>query len=519
MTHNNSSPDNTPDNIVPLAQAFTHPTHPQPDAGILRHGQHIVIASRNAGPASVHTHPHWTTPEPPEDTPEPDITARSREIDWPLVNMFRGQVSTRLSQLEDYTDLTDEQERERGRAIIAEILDEHARRALDKGDALWTPKTQSLMAKAVFDAVFELGRLQPLLEDEDVENVEINGYDQIRLQYADGNIVVGPPIAESDEDLLGFFAFVASRHNRTFSESNPRLHLSLPGGERLAVTAWVTPRPLAVIRRHRLVEVTLDDLVARNMLTWSAAEFLRAAVRDGRSIVVAGPQGAGKTTFLRALINEIDPYEKIGTFETEFELHLHESPRWKRGVWSFEARPGSGEFGPDGRPAGEITLHDLVYDSFRFNLDRQIVGEVRGSEILAMIKTMQSSNGGLCTTHARSGRETISKLITCAMEAGSHVTESYARRAIAGSIDIVVQLTLDVTDTAGTPIRSRYVSEIVAVTNSEEQVGVEYTDVYTLEPGTTTLRPNVLPDYFRSLERFGFNMGRYLADGGREEDR
>ena len=104
----------------------------------------------------------------------------------------------------------------------------------------------------------------------------------------------------------------------------PHYILRLDGGSRLAAAAWVTPRPSVVIRRHRLMEVTLDDLVARQMLTPVAASFLHAAVRARKSIVVSGGQGAGKTTLVRALCAEIDPYEAIGTFETEYELHLYE---------------------------------------------------------------------------------------------------------------------------------------------------------------------------------------------------
>ena len=101
------------------------------------------------------------------------------------------------------------------------------------------------------------------------------------------------------------------------------------------------------------------------------------------------------------------------------------------------------EVGPDGRQAGEIPLDDLLYDSFSFNLSRQIVGEVRGREVLAMIKAMQSGSGSISTTHSANAVGAIRKLITCAMEAGSHVTEAYAQRAIAEHINVIVQLHLD----------------------------------------------------------------------------
>ena len=159
--------------------------------------------------------------------------------------------------------------------------------------------------------------------------------------------------------------------------------------------------------------------------------------------MVAGAQGAGKTTLVRALCAEIPKHEAIGTFETEYELHLHELRDQHPIVFAWEARPGSGEHGPGGSQAGEFTLSQALFDSFRFNLSRQIVGEVRGHEILAMLKAMESGAGSISTTHAPSAEGAIAKLVTCAMEAGPHVTHDYAVRAIAAAIDVVVHVHLE----------------------------------------------------------------------------
>src|ERR1035437_8089753 len=129
---------------------------------------------------------------------------------------------------------------------------------------------QQRMAEAVYDALFGLGRLQPLVDNDQVENIIITGCDNVRLELVDGTLLQASPVAESDEELIEFLVFLASRSEvnaRPFSESQPRLHLRLDGGSRLAAAAWVTPRPSVVIRRHRLMEVTLDDLVARHTLS------------------------------------------------------------------------------------------------------------------------------------------------------------------------------------------------------------------------------------------------------------
>ena len=121
------------------------------------------------------------------------------------------------------------------------------------------------MATAIDNALFGLGRLQPLVDDDTVENIIITGHDQVTLELVDGRMVPGPSVADTDQELIDFLVFLASRSEvnaRPFSQAQPRLHLRLDGGARLAAAAWVTPRPSVVIRRHRLRRVTLDGQAA-----------------------------------------------------------------------------------------------------------------------------------------------------------------------------------------------------------------------------------------------------------------
>lgn len=440
-------------------------------------------------------------------------------VDWQLVASLRAKASDQLSQAvaADRGRLDKTGQQELGRSIVLELIDTAMVDRVNDGAASMSSADQSHLAHAVFDSLFRLGRLQPLVDDDRIENIIITGHDRVVLELIDGSLVEGPSVADSDEDLIDFLVFLASRSEvnaRGFSEAQPRLHLRLDGGSRLAAAAWVTPRPSVVIRRHRLMEVTVDDLVDRQMLTPVAASFLSAAVKARRSIVVSGCQGAGKTTLVRALCAEIDPLEAIGTFETEYELHLHELPDRHRIVHPWEARPGSGERGADGRQAGEFTLDEALIDSFRFNLARQIVGEVRGKEIWAMIKAMESGTGSISTTHASDAVAAVRKLVTCAMEAGSHVTQALATSKLAATVDLIVHLDLQSTSGPAGSTRQRRVAEIIALDPGEKETGYATTHIFSPDAnGVAT--PNVLPDAYRALAAYGFDLSEYLLQQGR----
>lgn len=503
----------------------TRPSHPVPNTVSDEQAQPQRGLGTGASTLDAHCNrPDWDGQAGAAVGPQwaPHAGGRGGELDWSLVAAFRSQASDQLTAAlgTDWGRMTKAEQEQLGGSIIAELLEAAAAENLSEGAQPWTMVEQGAMAEAVFNALFRLGRLQPLVDDDQVENIIISGAGRVLLELVDGTLVPGPAVADSDQELIDFLVFVASRSEvnaRPFSEAEPRLHLRLDGGARLAAAAWVTPWPSVVIRRNRLMEVTLEDLVARGALSPVAASFLRAAVRARKSIVVAGAQGSGKTTMVRALCAEIGRWEAIGTFETEYELHLHELPHRHPIVHAWEARPGSGERGPDGRRAGEFSLDEALYDSFRFNLSRQIVGEVRGKEIWAMIKAMESGAGSISTTHAANAESAIRKLVTCAMEAGSHVTAELATSKLAETVDLIVQLHLETTPNPdGTARHDRWVTEILAVTPGEREKGYATTQVFRPAAGRAAV-PGILPDELRALERDGFDLGEYLHQGQLEE--
>lgn len=462
-------------------------------------------------------------------------------IDWELVRAFRTVVAGRLTAtgeggwaeespagerplvVEDRAD----QER-RGWDIILDVLREHTADVVKAGTGdAWSAAEHARMAQAVFDAVFRLGRLQPLIDEHEAENIFILGHDRVLMQMTDGSRVVAPPVADSNEELIDFLRFIANRSEsnpRPFSESTPRLHLKLDGGARLAATAWVTSNPTVVIRRHRLKSDTLAEWVERGCMTESCANFLAAAVRAKWSVVVSGAMSAGKTTLTRALCAQIPPEEVLGTFETEYELFLNETGRHEI-VVDWESRPGMGEIGADGRAAGAFDLDEALTDSFRFALDRQIVGEIRGREVWTMIKAMESGTGSLSTTHAANAEACIRKLVTCAMEAGGHVSRDLALEKLAGCLEVIVQLSRRVVQMPdGTQRQQRWVSEVVVLEPGEREKGYALTHLFGSsvgDPNEVRFGPSlrgparatgVMTEACRALEGFDQSLFQAEAD-------
>jgi pilus assembly protein CpaF len=477
---------------------------------------------------------HTRTGPAPSGYSPADRLSDQGEIDWGLVTAFRTMVANRLAQAlggdwraraggdspRSGTRVAMDRagQEEFGRTVIDDLLTEHTADAVATGVQAWTARQQALTGQAVFDAVFRLGRLQPLVDEDRVENIVILGCRRVLLELIDGSRIAGPPVADSDEELVDFLRFLANRSEsnpRPFSEGTPRLHMKLDGGARLAATAWVVSRPTVVIRRHRLKVDSLDAWIERGCISPACANFLAAAVRGAWSVAVSGPMSAGKTTLMRALCAEIPREEAIGTFETEYELFLEESGRHDV-VIDWESRPGVGEVGADGRAAGAFDLADALTDSFRFALSRQIVGEIRGPEVWTMIKAMESGTGSLSTTHAADAGACIRKLVTCAMEAGSHVTRDLAVEKLSGCLEVIVQLGRRVVRTPdGTQQLRRWVSEVVVVEPGERETGYALTHLFGPSSDGPAQATGIISERCRALVDHGFDTGLYQgeADG------
>ncbi|MDQ1659969.1 MAG: hypothetical protein QOD41_5052, partial [Cryptosporangiaceae bacterium] len=230
-------------------------------------------------------------------------------MDHGLVKTFRQQVGDRLAEqrrldaASGRPPLSAEDERQFARAVIAQVLDEYARTEIGNGRTPPNAVEEEALAAGVHAALFGVGRLQPLLEDLDIENIDVNGCDRVFVSYADGREELVEPVAESDEELIELIQILGAYSglsSRPFDSANPQLDLRLPDGSRLSAVMDVTRRPALSIRRARLGKVFLADLVGNGTLLPEAAAFLAAAAGARKNIMIAGATNAGKTTLLRA---------------------------------------------------------------------------------------------------------------------------------------------------------------------------------------------------------------------------
>jgi Flp pilus assembly CpaF family ATPase len=310
-------------------------------------------------------------------------------------------------------------------------------RQVRAGAPVPSPADREALAQAVYDHRYGLGPLAGYLRDPRVENVDINGCDQVWVTYATGERVIGPPLAASDDDLIAMIRNWAARGGQTardFSAASPLVSVALAGGARLTATMSVTPRPCVSLRRHGQLDVTLARLVQLGTLDQPLAAFLAAAVRSRCNIVVTGGVNAGKTTLLRGLASEIPPGERVATLESEYELFLHRMAQHPD-VIAFEARE------PNSEGVGGITLHDLIAHALRHNPQRILVGEVRRGEIMPMLEAMNSGQeGSMCTMHANSAEEVFDRILILCLRGGLSLAERAIHILVGMAVDLVVHV-------------------------------------------------------------------------------
>jgi len=429
-------------------------------------------------------------------------------VDHTLVKRFRQEVGDRLAQQRrldaesGVPPMSGEDERQFARALIAQVIEQHARTEITSGGRAPSAEEEEELAGAVHAALFGVGRLQPLLDDHEIENIDINGCDQVFVGYADGREEMGEPVADSDEELVDRIQILAAYSglsSRSFDTANPQLDLRLPDGSRLSAVMDVTIRPAVSIRRARMGKVFLSDLVGNGTLTPELGTFLAAAVAARKNIMISGATNAGKTTLLRAVANQIPADERLITVERALELGLDHFAELHPNVVALEERL------PNMEGQGAISMAELVRRSLRMNPSRVIVGEVLGDEIVTMLNAMtQGNDGSLSTIHANSSMEVFNRIATYAIQSAERLPVEATHMLIAGAIDFVVFIEKRNYYTRGGQLR-RFVSSVREVTGCDGRV--LSSEVFTRGPDCTAV-PHAPLSCLDELAEYGYDPTR-----------
>lgn len=376
------------------------------------------------------------------------------------------------------------------RSLISEVLDDYDDRALLGGLAPVMDRTQA--QRLLMESVAGFGPLQAYLDDPTVEEIWINEPSKVFVAR-NGRPELTPTLL-SETQVHDLVERMLRSSGRRVDLSSPFVDAALPDGSRMhVVIPDITRRHWAVnIRKFVVAADDLADLVRLGSLTQHAARFLEAAVASGLNILVAGGTQAGKTTMLNCLAAAIPAHERVVTCEEVFELKVN-----LRDVAAMQCRQPSLE------GTGEVPLRRLVKEALRMRPGRIIVGEVRQAESLDLLIALNSGLPGMCTLHANSAREAVTKMCTLPLLAGSNVSASFVVPTVAASVDLVVHLGLEGDG-------HRRVREIVALPGRVEGEVVEIADLF-LRRGGELVRTDGFPPHAERFERAGYDLGQLLA--------
>jgi pilus assembly protein CpaF len=325
-------------------------------------------------------------------------------------------------EIAELVKLGPSQRRARLESLVAELLSR-------EGPVL-SSAARSRLIRQIVDESLGLGVLEPLLADETITEIMVNGPTEVWIER-NGNLSRVDARFTGEAELMQTIDRIVSTVNRRVDESSPMVDARLPSGERVNVI--IPPLslvgPVLSIRRFPRA-FTFEQLVRMGTVDPDTADLLRSMVRARLSIVVSGGTSSGKTTLLNALSGFIPSEERIVTIEDSAELQLQQPH-----VISLESRP------PNVEGKGHVAIRDLVRNSLRMRPDRIVVGEVRGPETIDMLQAMNTGHdGSLTTVHANSAEDSIVRLQTLASMSEVDVPFMALRDQINSAIDVIVQL-------------------------------------------------------------------------------
>jgi pilus assembly protein CpaF len=364
---------------------------------------------------------------PAPAAPPPSLpTAPRLATSAPVRESFRDvkfRIQSRVIQdLDPKLDLSNQVEvRRQIEEIFGKVIDE-------EGLAL-TRAERVRMLEQITDEIIGLGPLEPLLRDESITEVMVNGPRQVYIERS-GKLELTTVVFQNDDHVMRIIDRIIAPIGRRVDESSPMVDARLTDGSR--VNAIIPPLslvgPVVTIRKFSASPFTVDDLVRFGTATADMFDFLRACVEARLNIFVSGGTGSGKTTTLNVLSSFIPNDERIVTIEDAAELQLRQEH-----VVTLESRP------PNIEGKGAIPIRELVRNALRMRPDRIIVGECRSGEALDMLQAMNTGHdGSLSTGHANSPRDMLSRLETMVLMAGVDLPLRAIREQIASAVDLIV---------------------------------------------------------------------------------
>ncbi len=308
-------------------------------------------------------------------------------------------------------------------AAINEILNEEGR-LLTEGD-------RARLVDEIKNELLGLGPLEPLLRDDDITDILVNGHGQVYIEKQ-GKLHTTEVAFQDDQHLMLIIERIVSRVGRRVDEASPMVDARLPDGSR--INAIIPPLaldgPALSIRRFGKHRYDISALVEKGSLSPELVEFLQAVVRSRLNVLVCGGTGSGKTTMLNCLSAFVPEDERIVTIEDSAELSLQQPH-----VVRLETRPANLE------GKGEVTQRDLVRNCLRMRPDRIVVGEVRGAEVFDMLQAMSTGHdGSIATIHANSARECLSRLEMMMLLSGVSIPQRAMRQQVASAVNLIVHI-------------------------------------------------------------------------------
>ncbi len=315
-------------------------------------------------------------------------------------------------------------------ASLRQEISSLASEALDEMSVALNKEDRQSLTQELYDEVMGLGPLEPLLKDDTVNDILVNGPKRIFIERA-GKLELSDITFRDERHLLRIIDKIVSAVGRRVDESNPYVDARLADGSRF--NAMVPPvavdGSLVSIRKFKKEKLKVEDLVRFGAFTEEMAAYLQAAVSCRLNIIVSGGTGSGKTTTLNALSSFIDNHERVLTIEDTAELQLQQVH-----VGRMESRPANVE------GKGAVTQRDCLRNALRMRPDRIIVGETRGEEVIDMLQAMNTGHDGSMTTiHANNPRDAISRLENMVAMAGIEMPLKAVRSQIASAVNLIVQ--------------------------------------------------------------------------------